>query len=94
MTVEPRDASPVTLAERWRRDLESWAIPDEILAAAPESPWTFPVELFVSRAEASTEHPTFSNEAAMVALRPGGSVLDVGCGAGGASIRSPRKPAC
>jgi SAM-dependent methyltransferase len=73
-------------ADRWRRDLESWAIPPDILASAPEDPWTFPVELFVSRAEASTERLTFSNHAALVALPEGGSVLDVGCGAGGASM--------
>jgi SAM-dependent methyltransferase len=73
-------------AERWRADLESWAIPDEILARAPENPWHFPVELFVSRAEAADDHLTFSNQAALVALPDGGSVLDVGCGGGGASI--------
>jgi SAM-dependent methyltransferase len=75
-----------TAAERWRDDLSRWGIPDEILRAAPESPWHFPVELFVSRAEASTGARTFSNRAAMVALPESGTVLDVGCGAGGASI--------
>ena len=25
--------------ERWRTQLDGWAIPDEILASAPESPW-------------------------------------------------------
>ncbi len=74
-------------SERWRRDLESWAIPEDILATAPESPWHFPVELFVSRAEGSTTvRPTFSNQAALVALPEGGTVLDVGCGGGGASM--------
>src|SRR4029450_4031380 len=52
----------------------------------PESPWHFPVELFVSRAEASTRAPTYSNRVALVALPNGGSGLDVGCGAGGASM--------
>jgi SAM-dependent methyltransferase len=77
---------PTAAAERWRRDLESWAIPQDILAKAPESPWHHPVELFVSRAEASTRGLTFSNRTAQVALPRGGSVLDVGCGAGGASL--------
>jgi SAM-dependent methyltransferase len=72
--------------DRWREDLASWAIPDHILRAAPESPWHFPVELFVTRAEASTRSPTYSNRVALVALPDGGSVLDVGCGAGGASM--------
>jgi SAM-dependent methyltransferase len=73
-------------ADRWREDLAAWAIPEDILRSAPESPWHFPVELFVSRAEASTRSPTFSNGVALVALPEGGSVLDVGCGAGGASM--------
>lgn len=76
----------ITAAERWRRDLESWAIPEDILARAPQDPWTFPVELFVSRAQASDRHVTFSNQAALVALPEGGPVLDVGCGGGGASM--------
>jgi SAM-dependent methyltransferase len=70
---------------RWRRQLEGWAIPDEILRAAPESPWGFPVELFRRRAEAgSTETP--SRRRAVEALPRGGSVLDVGAGAGAASF--------
>ncbi len=74
-------------AERWREDLESWAIPPEILAQAPESPWSFPVELFASRAETAASEPlTPSNERALEALPDGGSVLDVGCGAGAASL--------
>ena len=36
--------------DRWRQQLEGWAIPETILAAAPESPWGFPVGLFRSRA--------------------------------------------
>jgi SAM-dependent methyltransferase len=79
------DGAP-TAAERWRKDLASWAIPEEILQAAPESPWHFPVELFVSRAEASTAPATFSARTAMVALPEGGTVLDIGCGAGGAAL--------
>jgi SAM-dependent methyltransferase len=74
-------------AARWREDLATWAIPDEILAAAPESPWHFPVKLFASRADAVTSsEPTISNRRAQEALSSGGSVLDVGCGAGAASL--------
>jgi SAM-dependent methyltransferase len=73
-------------ARRWREALSEWAIPEHILQAAPESPWSFPVQLFVSRAEASTERLTFSNRVALAALPDGGTVLDVGCGAGGASM--------
>jgi SAM-dependent methyltransferase len=74
-------------AARWRQDLASWAIPDDILAAAPESPWHFPVKLFASRADAvRTTEPTPSNRRASESLPEGGTVLDVGCGAGAASL--------
>jgi SAM-dependent methyltransferase len=73
-------------AERWRQALADWAIPEEILAAAPESPWTFPVELFARRADAAPGSLTLSNEWALEALSSGGTVLDVGCGAGAASL--------
>ena len=72
--------------ERWRETLASWAIPEEILARAPESPWTFPVELFASRAEMAPRTLTPSNRQALEALPNQGSVLDVGCGAGAASL--------
>ena len=36
-----------TAAHQWSDDLAAWAIPAEILAAAPESPWIHPVEMFV-----------------------------------------------
>ena len=72
---------------RWRAGLAAWAIPEEILAAAPESPWGFPVELFRARAEQATgQPPTPSNLVAASRLPPGGSVLDVGAGAGAASL--------
>ena len=61
------------------------AIPNEILQAAPESPWGFPAELFRSRAEAAPED-TPSRRRALEALPDGGSVLDVGSGAGAASL--------
>jgi SAM-dependent methyltransferase len=76
-----------TAAGRWQEDLASWAIPDEILERAPESPWHFPVKLFASRADAvRVTEPTISNRRALEALPEGGSVLDVGCGAGAASL--------
>lgn len=68
--------------------LESWAIPEAILAAAPESPWTFPPALFARSAERALAdtHPTPSRRRAAEAIPPGGSVLDVGAGAGAASL--------
>lgn len=70
---------------RWREQLEAWAIPEEILARAPEDPWIFPSELFVAKADA-TPADTPSRRRALEALPEGGSVLDVGCGAGAASL--------
>jgi SAM-dependent methyltransferase len=73
--------------ERWREQLDGWEIPEEILAAAPESPWRFPVELFRSRARRAGSRPvTPSNLEAARHLPPGGSVLDVGAGGGAASL--------
>ena len=71
--------------DRWREELEGWTIPEEILARAPEDPWTFPAELFASRADA-TPTDTPSRRRAVEVLPEGGSVLDVGCGAGAASL--------
>jgi SAM-dependent methyltransferase len=72
---------------RWREQLDGWAIPEEILAAAPESPWAFPVGLFRSRARRAGSRPaTPSNREAARHLPAGGSVLDVGAGGGAASL--------
>ncbi|HEX6261455.1 MAG TPA: class I SAM-dependent methyltransferase [Actinomycetota bacterium] len=73
--------------ERWREALASWAIPDEILAKAPEPPWGFRPEIFADRARRAPEEPeTPSRRRAGAALRGGGTVLDVGAGAGAASL--------
>jgi len=69
----------------WRAALDSWAIPQEILDAAPESPWGCPVELFARRAD-TPRRPTPTDRYAREALPERGTVLDVGCGAGAASI--------
>jgi SAM-dependent methyltransferase len=70
-------------ADRWRDDLAAWAIPDEILAVAPESPWIHPVELFTVVGDVP-DSP--SHARAREALLAGGSVLDVGCGGGRAAL--------
>lgn len=74
-----------TAARRWADELAAWAIEPDILEAAPESPYGFPPELFAPRAAASPLHTL-----ARQALRPGGTVLDVGAGAGAASL--PLRP--
>lgn len=76
----------MSAADRWREDLASWAIPQEILDSAPESPYHFPIELFARRADQAGDQFTPSNRMALEALPEQGSVLDVGCGAGAASL--------
>jgi SAM-dependent methyltransferase len=67
--------------------MREWTLPHALIAAAPESPWGFPAELFRSRAELVTPGElTFANRRARDALPAGGSVLDVGVGAGAASL--------
>jgi SAM-dependent methyltransferase len=74
-------------AEQWRAAMREWALPEAILAAAPEAPWGFPIEPFRTRAErALPDDLTFSNRRARDALPPEGWVLDVGAGAGAASL--------
>jgi SAM-dependent methyltransferase len=73
--------------EKWRADLEGWAIPRRILDAAAASPWTPERAVFVRRAVARRTAPAgVSFERARDALPPGGTVLDVGAGAGAASL--------
>ena len=77
-------------ARRWHEDLDSWAIPAEIVEAAPESPWGCPPGLFARAAEEALDKqagaPTPSLLRALEALPGGGSVLDVGAGGGAASL--------
>jgi SAM-dependent methyltransferase len=75
------------LLARWREDLESWAIPDGIIAAVSESPWALPRQAFARRADQASAQPGGpSFERSWAALEPPGSVLDVGAGAGAACL--------
>ena len=77
----------MTAIERWRDDLAAWAIPEAILANAPESPYGFPADLFRRRAMAARTAPrTPTTERAREALPLHGSVLDVGVGGGATSL--------
>ena len=68
-----------TAAEAWKRDLASWAIPQEILDQAEEKPWIHPPALFQIP---STIPNSLSHQRAREAMPEGGSVLDIGCGGG------------
>jgi SAM-dependent methyltransferase len=72
----------LSAAQRWALALAAWRIPDEILSAAPESPWGFPPALFGwESAPLGSLH-----RVARAEIAGGGAVLDVGCGGGAASV--------
>ena len=81
----------MTASDNWARALASWAIPQHILDEAPQSPWGFSPALFARRADEALSELTPSNLRALEALPEGGTVLDVGCGAGAASLPLARK---
>ncbi len=66
-------------AQRWRDALEAWALPEEIVHAAPQSPWIHPPVLFEVPDSIA---PSPSHERAREVLVEGATVLDVGCGGG------------
>lgn len=70
-------SSPIT---QWSDALQQWAIPDDILAQAPQSPWIHPVSSFRPTGDLYVDTP--SRLRALEALPDNGSVLDVGCGGG------------
>ncbi|MDQ1664352.1 MAG: hypothetical protein QOH75_383 [Actinomycetota bacterium] len=70
-------------AQRWADELAAWRIDPDILARAPENPYAFPPGLFRA---AHPESTTPLTERARAALPDSGTVLDVGAGAGAASL--------
>jgi SAM-dependent methyltransferase len=72
-------------AERWTNDLLGWAIPQNILDEAPESPWSHDPAIFAAGDDMprDTRSVVVARE---VLPRHVGSVLDVGCGGGRASL--------
>jgi SAM-dependent methyltransferase len=73
----------MSAAERWRRALEAWSIPERILSQAEESPWIHPPALFDVP---DVIAPSPSHDRAREALSIDASVLDVGCGGGIAAM--------
>jgi SAM-dependent methyltransferase len=70
--------------ETWERELRGWAIPAEILAKAETTPWLVPRDVFVRRADRQLHQPSTPTHQAV--LEQPGAVLDVGAGAGAASL--------
>lgn len=75
-------------ARRWATRLAGWAIPQEILRAAPRPPWFYPPELFGPSGPSDRPLPSTPSTGLARAALParGGSVLDVGCGGGRAGL--------
>jgi SAM-dependent methyltransferase len=74
-----------TAAARWTRLLGSWALPPEILAQAPASPWAHDPATFA--VDDTLDRNTLATHVAREVLpASGGSVLDVGCGGGRSSL--------
>jgi 2-polyprenyl-3-methyl-5-hydroxy-6-metoxy-1,4-benzoquinol methylase len=80
-------ASPTDSLSQWREDLAAWAIPGHISAAAADSPWVLPRQVFARRADRLQLGPGGpSFERGWEALDPPGTVLDIGSGAGAACL--------
>jgi SAM-dependent methyltransferase len=71
---------------RWSAALSKWAIPEEILRRAPESPWGFPPALFAGRPDELASPDSPSHRRALEVLPSGGTVIDVGVGMGRSSL--------
>lgn len=76
------------LATRWRERLESWAIPEEILAKAPADPWSHSPARFATRTDRALAEPDDGPTMTRLAeaLPDKGTLLDVGSGPGAASL--------
>jgi SAM-dependent methyltransferase len=70
-------------AKRWAELLDGWIIPDEILFQAPQDPWAI-TPAAVAPPWNAEDSP--ARQFALESLPTDGSVLDVGCGAGAASL--------
>lgn len=82
MSDEPAEESA---ADRWSTALQSWALPEHIVAAAPRSPWHHDTRSFM--VDGTLDRSVLPAELARSVLpATGGSVLDVGCGGGRASM--------
>jgi len=73
---------------RWRRFLEEWTIPGELLDAVPDSPYGWSPELWKRRAQVAREQgiQTPTSDRVRSLLPASGTLLDVGAGTGRASL--------
>ena len=66
-------------ARYWREALAAWALPENIIRSAPQSPWIHPAVLFDVPSDIA---PSPSHDRAREVLSEGATVIDVGCGGG------------
>lgn len=79
-------SDPVTEpGKTWKRQLESWAIPQHILDRAEVAPWSHDPATFAVDDTIDPASPIHEWAREMLPVN-GGSVLDVGCGGGRSSI--------
>ncbi len=78
----------MTAAAEWRKQLEAWAIPQELLDAVPDSPYSWPPELWKRRTAAQEGSDREPETTGIVRglFGDGGTLLDVGAGTGRASL--------
>ncbi|MEJ2870872.1 class I SAM-dependent methyltransferase [Actinomycetospora sp. OC33-EN08] len=81
----PTGTQPTTAAGRWTALMAARRVPDEILAHAPASPYRQDPERFRPVA-APPDTPSRRAAVALLAASADRTVLDVGCGAGAASL--------
>jgi SAM-dependent methyltransferase len=83
-SVAPDSVAPMSARERWATQLAAWALPEHILSAAPESPWSHDTATFA--VDTTVDPDLLSARVAREVLTAGDTVVDVGCGGGRASV--------
>ncbi len=74
-------------AARWREQLEAWALPEELLNTAEESPYGWSQDLWKRRsAVATTVEPPETVRIVSELMPENGTLLDIGVGRGRASL--------
>ncbi len=74
-------------AAHWRDQLEAWALPDELLSTAEESPYGWSQDLWKRRsATSSTSEPPETVRIVSELMPENGVLLDIGVGRGRASL--------
>lgn len=77
----------MTAASHWRDQLEAWALPEELLSTAEESPYGWSQSLWKRRsAIAATVEPSDTVGIVVDLMPENGTLLDVGVGRGRASL--------